>query len=73
MKINRRDLIAFKCSYDNIVEDPNELNELLNKYMEAYIDNSNSVMIYLDEIENLINIREHKKIVEMILNNNKGR
>lgn len=68
MRINKRDLIAFRRSNDIIKKDPNELNETLYKYMEAYVNNDDSIILYLDEIENLINIRDHKKIIELILN-----
>lgn len=68
MKINKKDLIALKRSNDNMENNPSELNEVLNQYMKAYVDNNNSVMLYLDEIENLININDHKRIVDYILN-----
>ena len=68
MIINRKDLLAFRRSNDIMMKNPNELNEVLYKYMEAYINNDGSLILYLDEIENLINIRNHEEIIELILN-----
>lgn len=68
MIINRKDLLAFRRSNDIMMKNPNELNEVLYKYMEAYISNNDSLILYLDEIENLINIRNHEEIIELILN-----
>ena len=68
MIINRKDLLAFRRSNDIMMKNPNELNEVLYKYMEAYINNDDSLILYLDEIENLINIRNHEEIIELILN-----
>ena len=68
MIINRKDLLAFRCSNDIMMKNPNELNEVLYKYMEAYVNNDDSLILYLDEIENLINIRNHEEIIELILN-----
>lgn len=68
MIINRKDLLAFRRSNDIMMKNPNELNEVLYKYMEAYVNNDDSLILYLDEIENLINIRKHEEIIELILN-----
>lgn len=68
MIINRKDLLAFRRSNDIMKKNPNELNETLYKYMEAYVNNDDSIILYLDEIENLINIRNHEEIIELILN-----
>lgn len=68
MIINRKDLLAFRRSNDIMKKNPNELNETLYKYMEAYVNNDDSLILYLDEIENLINIRNHEEIIELILN-----
>ena len=68
MIINRKDLLAFRRSNDIMKKNPNELNEVLYKYMEAYVNNDDSLILYLDEIENLINIRNHEEIIELILN-----
>lgn len=68
MIINRKDLLAFRRSNDIMMKNPNELNEVLYKYMEAYVSNNDSLILYLDEIENLINIRNHEEIIELILN-----
>ena len=68
MIINRKDLLAFRRSNDIMMQNPNELNEVLYKYMEAYVNNDDSLILYLDEIENLINIRNHEEIIELILN-----
>ena len=68
MIINRKDLLAFRRSNDIMMKKPNELNEVLYKYMEAYVNNDDSLILYLDEIENLINIRNHEEIIELILN-----
>ena len=68
MIINRKDLLAFRRSNDIMKENPNELNEVMYKYMEAYVNNDDSLILYLDEIENLINIRNHEEIIELILN-----
>lgn len=68
MIINRKDLLAFRRSNDIMMKNPNELNEVLYKYMEAYVTNNDSLILYLDEIENLINIRNHEEIIELILN-----
>lgn len=68
MIINRKDLLAFRRSNDIMMKNPNELNEALYKYMEAYVNNDDSLILYLDEIENLINIRNHEEIIELILN-----
>lgn len=68
MIINRKDLLAFRRSNDIMMKNPNELNEVLYKYMEAYVNNDDSIILYLDEIENLINIRNHEEIIELILN-----
>ena len=68
MIINRNDLLAFRRSNDIMMKNPNELNEVLYKYMEAYVNNDDSLILYLDEIENLINIRNHEEIIELILN-----
>ena len=68
MIINRKDLLAFRRSNDIMMKNPNELNEVLYKYMEAYVNNDDSLILYLDEIENLINIRNHEDIIELILN-----
>jgi len=68
MIINRKDLLAFRRSNDIMMKNPNELNEVLYKYMEAYVNNDDSLILYLDEIENLINIRNHEEIIELILN-----
>ena len=63
MIINRKDLLAFRRSNDIMMKNPNELNEVLYKYMEAYVNNDDSIILYLDEIENLINIRNHEEII----------
>ena len=68
MIINRKDLLAFRRSNDIMMKNPNELNEVLYKYMEAYVNNDDSLILYLDEIENLINIRNHEEIIELVLN-----
>ena len=68
MIINRKDLLAFRRSNDIMMKNHNELNEMLYKYMEAYVNNDDSLILYLDEIENLINIRNHEEIIELILN-----
>ena len=68
MIINRKDLLAFRRLNDIMMKNPNELNEVLYKYMEAYVNNDDSLILYLDEIENLINIRNHEEIIELILN-----
>ena len=68
MIINRKDLLAFRRSNDIMMKNPNELNEVLYKYMKAYVTNNDSLILYLDEIENLINIRNHEEIIELILN-----
>lgn len=68
MIINRKDLLAFRRSNDIMMKNPNELNEVMYKYMEAYVNNDDSLILYLDEIENLINIRNHEEIIELILN-----
>lgn len=68
MIINRKELLAFRRSNDIMMKNPNELNEVLYKYMEAYVNNDDSLILYLDEIENLINIRNHEEIIELILN-----
>lgn len=68
MIINRKDLLAFRRSNDIMMKNPNELNEVLYKYMKAYVINNDSLILYLDEIENLINIRNHEEIIELILN-----
>lgn len=68
MIINRKDLLAFRRSNDIMKKNPSELNEVLYKYMEAYVNNDDSLILYLDEIENLINIRNHEEIIELILN-----
>lgn len=68
MIINRKDLLAFRRSNDIMMKNHNELNEVLYKYMEAYVNNDDSLILYLDEIENLINIRNHEEIIELILN-----
>ena len=68
MIINRKDLLAFRHLIDIMMKNPNELNEVLYKYMKAYVTNNDSLILYLDEIENLINIRNHEEIIELILN-----
>ena len=68
MIINRKDLLVFRRSIDILMKNPNELNEVLYKYMKAYVTNNDSLILYLDEIENLINIRNHEEIIELILN-----
>lgn len=68
MIINRKDLLAFRRSNDIMMKNHNELNEVMYKYMEAYVNNDDSLILYLDEIENLINIRNHEEIIELILN-----
>ena len=68
MIINRKDLLAFRRSNDIMMKNTNELNEVLYKYMEAYVNNDDSLILYLDEIKNIINIRNHEEIIELILN-----
>lgn len=64
---NREDIDAFTKACENYMDDLNELNETIYMYMRSYITgNLVERELYLDEIENITNIREHEDILKII-------
>lgn len=67
MKYDRKDVDAFVKAGINYRDNVNELNEAIFMYMEScMLGNEIDKEIYLDEIENLIGVREHEKIIKII-------
>lgn len=67
MKYDKKDVDAFVKASLNYRDNVNELNEVIFMYMEAFmLVNEIDKQIYLDEIENLIGVREHEKILKII-------
>ena len=50
------------------VWDYNELYDALYHYIDAYMEDNSEMILFRDECENLIGIKEHEDIVKYILN-----
>ena len=50
------------------VWDYSELYDVLFHYMNAYMEDDNEMILFRDECENLIGIKQHEDIVKYILN-----
>ena len=68
LELNEIESIA----YDKVLKEftlyPDELNEVIVLYMKAYREQSKTLtQLYLDEIENIIGLNNHKEIIHYIL------
>ena len=68
---NVREVTAFNVLKNKLEEEYDELYDAMYHYIELYLKASMytvfDMVLYVDEIENLIGIREHEKIVDYIL------
>jgi hypothetical protein len=61
---------AYTTILEKYNKNPNELNELLCLYMRSVINGFDTHMImYLDEIENMLGINKHEEILKVIMIN----
>lgn len=68
LELNEIESIAYDKVLKEFTLDPDELNEVLVLYMKAYREQSKTLaQIYLDEIENIIGLNNHKEIIQYIL------
>ena len=65
--VNKRDQKAMKIIEKLMKEEPDELIDSLYHYMKAYMNNSFDRILFQDEIENLIGIRNHIDIINYII------
>lgn len=68
LELNEIESIAYDKVLKEFTLDPDELNEVLVLYMKSYIGQSKTLTkLYLDEIENIIGLNNHQKIINYIL------
>lgn len=68
LELNEIELIAYNKILKEYTLEPDELNEVLLLYMRSYKEGSKTLtQLYLDEIENIIGLNNHKEIINFIL------
>lgn len=68
LELNEIESIAYNKILKEYTLEPDELNEVLLLYMRSYKEGSKALMqLYLDEIENIIGLNNHKEIINFIL------
>ena len=74
MRVKAEDIIAYKLITKRFIDKEREYDELCDSlfhYMQVYIIGSFDVILFADEVENLIGIRKHREIVDYIIKNYK--
>ena len=68
LELNEIESIAYNKILKEYTLEPDELNEVLLLYMRAYKEGSKTLtQLYLDEIENITGLSNHKEIIKFIL------
>lgn len=68
LELNEIESIAYDKILKEYTLEPDELNEVLLLYMRSYKEGSKTLtQLYLDEIENIIGLNNHKEIINFIL------
>lgn len=68
LELNEIESIAYNKILKEYTLEPDELNEVLLLYMRSYKEGSKTLtQLYLDEIENIIGLNNHKEIINFIL------
>lgn len=68
LELNEIESIAYNKILKEYTLEPDELNEVLLLYMRSYKEGSKALtQLYLDEIENIIGLNNHKEIINFIL------
>ena len=68
LELNEIESIAYNKILKEYTLEPDELNEVLLLYMRSYKEGSKTLtQLYLDEIENIIGLSNHKEIIKFIL------
>lgn len=68
LELNEIESISYNKILKEYTLEPDELNEVLLLYMRSYKEGSKALtQLYLDEIENIIGLNNHKEIINFIL------
>ena len=68
LELNEIESIAYNKILKEYTLEPDELNEVLLLYIRSYKEGSKTLtQLYLDEIENIIGLNNHKEIINFIL------